>query len=509
MNRRETRHVSTQSRSQAAHSGPPCGRIARRSFVTDLGMGLGTIALGSMLNRDLRSAEQTPATVNSSARAESIPKAKNVIWVFLSGGVSHLETFDPKPLLNKFAGKTYDETQLPNPQKLPIYLERSRSVVGMDREVVSKIMPLQVGFQRRGQSGHWVSDWLPHLGGVVDDLCIVRSMYTTDNDHNAEFQFHTGRHSLDEQQPTIGSWISYGLGSLNENLPQFVFLGQYKDTRVKRNFDANYLGPAHSGIELSLDPANPLPFGKLAAGVTAEEQAAQFDLIRRWNTAQAEQFPADSDLQARIRAYELAYRMQMSAPEALDLSRETAGTLNVYGVDNATTELYGRRLLTARRLAERGVRFTLVYLSDYGEWDSHSNIKELHARSCGRVDKPLAGLIQDLKQRGMLEDTLVVCATEFGRTPALELTSLNKAGTGRDHHPHGFTIWMAGAGLKKGILHGATDELGFHAVEHPHYVTDIHATVLRLLGLDSHDLTLPDRKRLEIDFGRAIEEILA
>ena len=481
-----------------------CGRVGRRGFLADLGMGFGGIALGSLLKQDRNLRADEPA-----APRVPLARAKNVIWVFLSGGVSHLETFDPKPLLNRFAGKTFDETGLPNPQQLPVYLERSRSVVGFDREVVSKIMPLQVGFKRYGRSGIEVSDWLPNLGGVVDDLCIVRSMYTTDNDHAAEFQFHSGRHALDEQQPTIGSWISYGLGSLNENLPRFVFLGQYKDMRVKKDFDASYLGPAHTGIELSLDPNNPLPFGRRTGGVTAEEQRSQFALVNQWNRAVSEEHPDDEQLRARIKAYELAYRMQMSAPEVLDLSGETEETQRLYGLDNATTELYGRRLLTARRLAERGVRFSLVYLSDFGEWDSHSNIKELHARSCLRVDKPLAGLIADLKRRGMLEETLVVCATEFGRTPALEMTSLNKAGTGRDHHPHGFTIWLAGGGLKAGHLHGMTDELGFHAVEHAHYVTDIHATVLKLLGLNSHDLALPTRKRLEVDHGQAIDDIIA
>jgi hypothetical protein len=483
-----------------------CGRTNRRGFLSDLGMGFGGMALGSLLWND---GLARTGVASETKLAGIAPRAKNVIWIFLSGGVSHLETFDPKPLLNTFAGKTYDETNLPNPQKLPIYRERSRSVVGMDREVVSKIMPLQTSFRRYGQNGIWVSNWLPNLAQVVDELCIVRSMYTTDNDHNAEFQFQNGRHSLDEQQPCIGSWISYGLGSLNDNLPQFVFLGQYTDTRVKRNFDANYLGPQHAGVELSLDPANPLPYGRRQPDVLAAEQLSQFELIDQWNRLAAQEYPGDEQLKARIRTYELAYRMQMSAPEVLDLSGETEETKSLYGLDQATTELYGRRLLTARRLAERGVRYTLVYLSDYGEWDSHSNIKELHARSCSRVDKPLSGLIRDLKRRGLLDETLVVCATEFGRTPALEFTSLNKAGTGRDHHPHGFTIWMAGGGLKSGYVHGATDELGFHAVEHPHYVTDIHATTLHLLGLDSHQLNIPGRKRLEIDYGQVIEDIIA
>lgn len=492
-----------------------CGRVMRRGFLADLGMGFGSLAAGSLLLDEGISRGEVPAGIDAqSAHATSTTpggpaRAKNVIWIFLSGGVSHLETLDPKPLLNKFAGKTYDETQLPNPQKLPVYLERSRSVVGFDREVISKIMPLQVGFKRYGRSGIEVSDWLPHLGRVVDRLCIVRSMYTTDNDHAAEFQFHTGRHALDEQQPTIGAWVSYGLGSLNENLPRFVFLGQYKDMRVKKDFDASYLGPAHAGIELSLDPSNPLPFGRRADGVSADEQRSQFSLVDQWNRAVAEERPDDQQLRARIKAYELAYRMQISAPEVLDLASETAETQRLYGLDNPTTELYGRRLLAARRLAERGVRFSLVYLSDYGEWDSHSNIKQLHAQSCARVDKPLSGLITDLARRGMLDDTLVVCATEFGRTPALELTSLNKAGTGRDHHPHGFTVWLAGGGLKAGYVHGSTDELGFHAIEQPHYVTDIHATVLKQFGLDSHRLVLPGRQRLEIDHGRPIDDLIA
>jgi hypothetical protein len=480
--------------------------VNRRGMLNDLGMGFGGLALGSLLSADGFS---KPTQAPEQIRSKIVPRAKNVIWVFLSGGVSHLETFDPKPLLNKFAGKTFDETGLPNPQKLPIYRERSRSVVGFDREVISTIMPLQIGFKQFGQHGTWVSDWLPNLASVVDDLCIVRSLYTTDNDHNAEFQFQNGRHSLDEQQPSIGSWISYGLGSLNDNLPQFVFLGQYKDTRVKRNFDANYLGPQHAGVELSLDPANPLPYGRRSPDMLAGEQQAQFQLINDWNRLTAQQYPDDSQLTARIRTYELAYRMQMSAPEALDLAGETQETQALYGINDPATEVYGRRLLTARRLAERGVRYTLVYLSDYGEWDSHSNIKELHARCCSRVDKPLAGLVRDLKRRGMLDDTLVVCATEFGRTPALEKTSLNKAGTGRDHHPHGFTIWLAGGGLKSGYVHGQTDELGFHAVEHPHYVTDIHATTLHLLGIDSRELNIPGRKRLEIDYGKVIHDILA
>jgi hypothetical protein len=473
-------------------------------------MGFCGLALGSMLHREgFVRAAGGDAWTPPDGRPHFQPRVRNVIWIFLSGGVSHLETFDPKPALNRLAGKTYDETRLSNPQKSPLYLERSRSVVGFDREVFSTILPLQVGFRRHGRAGVEISDWLPHIAGCADDIAFVRSFYTTDNDHNAEFQMHHGRHSLDERQPVIGSWVHYGLGSLNENLPRFVFLGQYKDTRVKQNFEADYLGPEHGGVELSLDPSRPLPFAKPAGGILAEEQAAEFRYLERLHRLAAVEYPEDEKLRARIRSYELAFRMQMSVPEALDLARESAETQRLHGLDDPRTEVYGRRLLAARRLAERGVRFTLVYLSDYGEWDSHSDLKNLHARSCARIDKPVAGLLKDLKRRGLFAETLVVFCTEFGRTPAVEFGKLNKAATGRDHHPHGFTAWLAGAGIRAGTVHGATDELGFHAVEHPHYVTDIHATVLHLLGLDPRRLDVPGRKRLEIDYGRPILDIVA
>jgi hypothetical protein len=431
-----------------------------------------------------------------------------VIWIFLSGGVSHLETWDPKPALNAHAGKTYDGTGMANPFTSPLFRERSRAVVGADR-THAQIFPLQVGFRQHGRAGVAISDWWPHLATCVDDIAFVRSMYTTDNDHNAEFQMHHGRHKLDERQPVIGSWIHYGLGTLNEDLPQFVFLGQYKDPRVRENFHADYLGPQYSGVELSLDPRNPLPFGTRSKGVLAEEQANEFAFIRELNQAAAVEYPEDDQLRARIRAYELAYRMQRSVPEVVDLTRESGATQRLYGIDQETTATYGRRLLAARRLVERGVRFVLVYLSDYGEWDSHAKLKELHARSCARVDRPIAGLLQDLKGRGLNDDVTVVCCTEFGRTPGLEVRQGQAApANGRDHHPHAFTVWFAGAGIEGGTVHGATDELGFHAVEHPHYVTDVHATLLHLMGLDPRRLDVPGRKRLEIDYGRPITQIL-
>lgn len=498
------------SRRRYNTSGPACGCIRRRTFLADIGLGFTGLALGSMLAQDNPArARDALAPTSDESHPHFAARVRRVIWVFCSGGYSHLETFDPKPALNRYAGLTYDQTEGENPQKSPLFLARSRSVVGFDREVYSKIMPLQVGFAPRGQSGIEVSDWWPHLSTCVDDIAFVRSMYTTDNDHAAEFQMHHGRHALDEPQPTLGSWIHYGLGSLNENLPQFVFLGEFSDNRVKQNFAAEYLGPKHTGVELSLTPGQALPFAQRGQGVLADEQRQQFAYLRQLGELTAVEYPDDEQLRARIKSYELAFRMQMSVPEALDLEAETAETQALYGLNEKNTAPTGRRLLAARRLAERGVRFSLVYASGYGTWDSHQDLKNLHSQRCGEVDKPIAGLLADLKRRGLWNDTLVVFCTEFGRTPAVQDGKLAPAATGRDHHPHGFTVWLAGGDVRGGTVHGATDELGFHAVEDPHYVTDLHATVLKLMGLAPRQLDVPGRKRLEIDYGRPIEAILA
>lgn len=250
-----------------------------------------------------------------------------------------------------------------------------------------------------------------------------------------------------------------------------------------------------------------MPFGRRAANRPAREQQQEYELIARLNELANVEYPADEAIRARIRAYELAYRMQTAVPEAIDLPHETQETQQLYGLDQPQTRVAGERLLAARRLVERGVRFVQVYPSPYGVWDSHSNLKTLHAQRCAEVDRPTAGLLKDLKRRGLLDDVLVVFCTEFGRTPAIE--TRGGAKDGRDHHPHGFTIWLAGAGVKRGFVHGATDELGYHALEPGHYVTDLHATVLHLLGLDPRRLEIPGRKRLEVDHGKPIVEILS
>lgn len=494
-------------------SGCGCGRSPRRTFLADVGMGFAGLAMGSMFWRDgvARAGEAPPATPGiPSGQPLFAPKAKSVIWIFLSGGYSHMETFDPKPALNRYAGKTFDQTALENPMASAKHKARFRSVTADEinvRDVYPTIYPMQVGWRPHGQCGIGISDWWPRLAACADDLAWVRNLWTTDNDHWAENQIHTGRHRLDETQPSIGAWVHYGLGSLNDTLPSFVTVGVPKASTTNEVSHAYYLGPQHAGVPLAVDPLNPLPYGQRPENMSAERQRAEFELIHRLNGLSAVEYPDDPRLKARIKAYELAYRMQASVPEAMALPTEPEHIRRLYGLDHDATKVAGERLLAARRLVERGVRFALVYPSGLSAWDSHQKLKDNHEKLCAAVDQPVAGLIQDLKQRGLMNDVLVVFCTEFGRTPGLERRA---GGTdGRDHHPHGFTIWFAGAGIRPGTIHGATDELGYHALGEGHYVTDIHATVLHLLGLDHRQLVVPGRKRLEMDFGNPIREILA
>jgi len=480
----------------------PCGRVQRRSFLADMGMGFTGLALGAMLHRDgvVSASETSPLPGNLSQIA---PKAKSVIWYFMLGGTSHLESFDPKPALNEHAGKTVDES----PYRAavvdsPFYRKNVRDFAGTPREMMAKIYPLQVGYTKRGESGIEISDWWPEVGDCVDDLAIVRSMWTTDNDHAAQLQFHTGRHIFDGFHPSIGSWVHYALGSLNDNLPQFVVMGGGPGDCCGGvgAHGASYLGPEHAGVAMSLDPNNPLAFGSPGASVRLAERQQQLELLGKLNQLAGVEYPDDAAMRARIKSYELAARMQMSVPDVVRLSDETAETERLYGLDDPATQAVGRYSLAARRLVQRGVRFVQIY--DDG-WDAHSGLQKNHSTRCKAVDKPIAGLIKDLKRHGMLDETLVVWATEFGRTPGAEKSD------GRDHHPYGFSVWMAGGGLKRGVVHGATDELGFHAVENRHYVTDIHATVLHQLGIDPRTMEVPGHKRLEIDYGKPIDAIIA
>ena len=473
--------------------------LPRRTFLADLGMGFTGLALGAMLSRDgVARADWAPPT----GRPHFPPKAKSVIWLFMNGGVSQMESFDPKPMLTKFGGKTIAETpfaDVQDPKKLA--LERLVAKDGNGNQQ-NTLYPMQVGFRKHGQSGIEVCDWFPYIAGQVDKLAIVRSMWTTDSNHGAQTQFHSGRHVNDGYFPTLGAWVHYGLGTLNENLPQFISIGtrEYWNKR-----DGFYLGPAHDAVPLRIDPNNPLDFSRPARPIAGETKAIGENLLGRLNALRGVEYPSDPALAARIASYELAYRMQTSIPETVDFSRESKATQALYGIDKPHSREFGMQLLAARRFVERGVRFIQIQHGGggAGAWDAHGALRANHQKNALAVDQPIGGLLQDLHQRGLLDETLVVFATEFGRTPG------SQGADGRDHHIFGFSVWMAGGGIKGGVVHGATDELGFHAVENRHYVTDVHATILHLLGLDSRRLEIPGRKRLEIDHGTPIREIMA
>jgi hypothetical protein len=472
-------------------------------------MGFTGLALGAMLFKDGVARAEVPAKWSPpDGKPHFTPRAKSVIWLFMVGGTSHMESFDPKPELNKYGGKTIAETPYKASLDSPFLKKNLRELVPALHKVHPKIFPMQVGYKKHRRSGIAVSDWWPHVGSCIDDIAVVRSMWTTDNNHGAQLQYHTGRHMLEGAFPTIGAWAHYGLGTLNESLPQFVVLGTpLADCCAGVNgHGAHYLGPEHNGVMLNVNPNNPLPFASPGPDKFREEQKAEFDLLGRLNRLSGIEYPNDPALRARIKSYELAFRMQTAVPEIFRFDRETPETKTLYGLDQNVTRPFGELCLAAARLVERGVRFVQIFHGSNGgagAWDAHGGLKSNHTALCAQVDKPIAALIKDLKRRGLLKDTLVVWGSEFGRTPGAQ------GGDGRDHHPFGFSAWLAGGGIKGGVAHGATDELGFHAVESRHYVTDIHATVLHQLGLDPRKLAVPGRKRLEIDYGKPIKEIVA
>jgi len=483
---------------------------SRRAFLSDLGMGFTGLVLGAMLKQDgtARAGEQIPSFVRGQPHFP--PKAKNVIWIFLSGGLSQMESFDPKPELNKYAGQEIGNTPHRDVLNASFLKDNLRVAIpdNVNGQMRLELFPMQVGFKKYGQSGLEISDWFSHLGQCADDLAIVRSVWTTDNDHGAQLQFHTGRHFLDGFLPTIGSWVNYGLASENESLPSFVVMGQ-PTADCCGGISAHgggYLGPENNGIQLGVDPKNPLPFAFPKGGIYREEQQKEFELLSRLHGISAVEYPQDATLNARIRSYELAFRMQNSLPEVMNCEQETPETQNLYGLHDKETGEFGRQCLAARRLVERGVRFVQLFHGNNGgagAWDAHAGLKAGHSKLAKQVDQPLGALIKDLKRSGLLDETLVVIGTEFGRTPGSQKSD------GRDHHPFGFSVVMAGGGLKGGIAHGRTDAIGFHAIEDRHYVTDIHATIMHQLGLDSRKLEIPGRKRLDIEHGEPIRAIIA
>ena len=427
------------------------------------------------------------------------PKAKSVIWLFMEGGPSHLDLFDPKPELDKLAGKLTPESF-----KLPV-----TSATGSHR------MPL-VGTQRQwkqhGQSGLWVSDWYPHIAGRADQLAIIRSCWADGLNHVGSVrQMNTG--SILAGRPSLGAWTTYGLGAANRNLPAFVILTDDKVVRGgPTNWSSGFLPATYQGT-LFQKEGPPILDLTPSADVSAQRQRSRLDFLKTLNSQHAARYPADSELDARMESFELAYRMQGAAPDAVDLTKETEATKRLYGMDDKLTARFGGNCLLARRLVEHGVRFVEVYCGSGSGWDAHTGIEENHSKWCRVSDKPIAGLLADLESRGLLEETLVVWGGEFGRTPFTDSNSTGAgAKYGRDHNPWGFTMWMAGAGIKAGQVVGSTDEIGFRAVDKPYHVHDIHATVLHLLGLNHLNLTHLHNGRSErptITGGKLIGEVLA
>jgi hypothetical protein len=473
--------------------GPETRTASRRAFLRHAGAGFGWLALTSILAQEKLLADQGIVGLSETPRAPQFPaKADRVIFLFMSGGPSHLETFDPKPELQRLHG-----------QRLPDSFGRVQTRRKVDR---NKLLATKRTFRKYGQSGLEVSDWLPNLATCADDLCVWRGCYGDSVTHpESVYLMNTG--SILMGRPSLGAWCSYGLGTENQNLPSYIVLPDPAGW-VKGGAPAwghGYLPPAFQGTILR-GSETPLLHLEPPKGVSAAQQRRTLDFIREANQKQVQDLGGDPELSARIAAYELAFRMQRHAPEAVDLARESTATHHLYGLDRPETAEFGRRCLLARRLAERGVRFIQVYCGDTNGWDAHSDIESNHAKLCLQSDRPIAALLQDLKRRGMLDSTLVIWGGEFGRTP------MSEGASGRDHNPHGFTMWLAGAGIKGGQVIGATDAVGLRAQEDRTHVHDLHATVLHLLGLNHKRLTYRHNgrnERLTENDGEVVEKALA
>lgn len=460
--------------------------VSRRRALLSGGGGFGAVALTGLMSSLGYTAEKIAAVngvpvrgpLRTAARLPNRPApAKSVIFLFMEGGPSHLDTFDRKPLLNELAG-----------QPLPPSYKRVITAMG---EVESPLLASQRTWKRYGESGLEISNWVPLTAEMADDLAVIRSCWTNGINHSGGVcQMNTGTPIAG--RPSLGAWVNYGLGTENSNLPAFVVMtdSDTNPTNGPRNWSAGFMPAGYQGTQLEIGP-EPIRFLNNPQGIDDQRQRAKLDLLYAMNREHAQLRPQQTELDARIRSYELAFRMQARAPEAVDLSEETAETQELYGLNDKQTATFGRNCLLARRLVERGVRFVQLYHGSGSKWDAHSKIEANHTRQCGEQDRPVAGLLRDLKRRGLLDQTLVVWGGEFGRTP------MSEKGDGRDHNPTGFTMWMAGGGVKGGQVIGATDDLGFHAVENRLHVHDIHATILYLLGLDHMALTYMHKGRPE------------
>lgn len=454
----------------------------RRAVLQEAALGFGGLALSAMMSKAAGLGAREP---------HFAPRAKRVIFLYIGGGPSTIDMFDPKPVLRRFDGK-------PAPFEI-----KGRALNGSQQ-----IMASPWEFTRCGESGREISNLLPHFQRVVDRVSFVRSMTTDRIDHStAQFTFVTGRGFTGF--PAIGAWVSYALGTENENLPAYIALGEGASIGGRAHSSA-WLPPVYNGTAMRADAKAPIYNISRPEGMSEEKQRRLISAIQQLNREQKADRPLDTDLEARIANYELAARMQMAATGVADLGRESEATRKLYGVDHPVSGGYGRLCLMARRLVESGVRFVQVYGGGGGNWDTHSNIKGQLPGLCQYIDQGTAALLTDLDQRGLLEDTLVVWSGEFGRLPTIEA---NTATPGRDHNPYGFSMWMAGGGVKRGFDLGATDELGYGAVaEHRAGHSDIHATIQHLLGIDYQKNTYPYEGREEslvgVNPARVLREIL-
>jgi hypothetical protein len=458
---------------------------SRRDFLFQSGGGVSGLALAYLLNQDRL---LTDAAADSGACAAAPvgfnpnapkaphfkPRATAVISLFMSGGVSHVDTFDPKPALAKYAGQPLDG--------------KVAGDVIVRQGLPGPLMPSPFAFKKYGQSGMDVSDLFPNIGAHVDDIAFVRSVYGQSNDHvQATYEMQTGQTRMG--YPSLGSWVTYGLGSANASLPGYVVLHDARGGPLGgvNDWSSGFIPAAYQGTQFR-STGDPIVDLKPPSSVSPDQQRARLDLLAKLNELDMQQYPGNTDLAARISSYELAFRMQGCAPEALDVSRESEATRQLYGLDDNITEPFGRQCLMARRLVEHGVRFVQLFHGGMGNqnldtWDAHGDIKANHSQHAAESDRPIAGLLTDLKARGLLESTLVLWHGEFGRMP------ISQRGVGRDHNPGAMTIWMAGAGIKGGQAIGASDEFGYKAEQQPISYHDLHATMLHLLGIDHKKLT--------------------
>jgi hypothetical protein len=456
----------------------------RREFLTRSCGGLGALALSSMLQAS------APVDPLAPKKPHHEPKAKSVIWLFMEGGPSHVDLFDPKPELEKLAG-----------QPMPASFGKVITAMGTSNNT---LMPSQRKWKQYGQSGMWVSDWYQNIAQHADDITVIRSCWADGLNHvGSVCQMNTG--SILAGRPSMGAWVTYGLGTANQNLPTFVILTDDKEVvGGPKNWSSGFLPASFQGTLFRREGA---PILDLAPPETIGEkqQRGRLDLLNSLNRHYGDSKSEDTELEARLNSYELAYRMQSAAPEAVDLNKESEATRKLYGMDDEVTAKFGSNCLLARRLVERGVRFIELYSGSGSGWDAHTDLEGNHSRRCQETDKPIAGLLTDLKARGLLDSTLVVWGGEFGRTP------FNEKGKGRDHNPWGFTMWMAGGGIKPGQVVGRTDEIGLRAIERKAHVHDLHATILWCLGMDHVRVTYLHNGRSErptIVSGEVIREAL-